>query len=87
MNSVQAVSRLRSFLLRRGKKKMKIILTCQIFSHSVVCGLRLHLVKKHLPPDVLQTVHFVETANRMWDFVDLYSLSVPPRNKRSFLKL
>ena len=68
------------FTLPRGKK-MKVILACQIFSHSVAAALKLYVSKSLMSEAALQTACFVETVNSMWDFVDSHSLSAPVRKK------
>eukprot|EP00745_Piridium_sociabile_P013933 TRINITY_DN20534_c0_g2_i1.p1 TRINITY_DN20534_c0_g2~~TRINITY_DN20534_c0_g2_i1.p1 ORF type:complete len:764 (-),score=172.59 TRINITY_DN20534_c0_g2_i1:134-2425(-) len=68
------------FSLPRGKK-MKVILACQIFSHSVAAALRLFVKESLMPPESLHTAAFVEKVNMMWDFVDSHSLSDPPGKK------
>eukprot|EP00745_Piridium_sociabile_P001644 TRINITY_DN11012_c0_g1_i1.p1 TRINITY_DN11012_c0_g1~~TRINITY_DN11012_c0_g1_i1.p1 ORF type:complete len:747 (+),score=148.19 TRINITY_DN11012_c0_g1_i1:561-2801(+) len=68
------------FTLPRGKK-MKVLLACQIFSHSVAAALKLYVSNKKLPVAALETACFVETVNAMWDFVDSHSLGAPPGKK------
>ncbi|KAK7088797.1 hypothetical protein V1264_022670 [Littorina saxatilis] len=60
---------------------MKVLLACQIFSHSVAAALKLYVSKKKLPVEALETACFVETVNAMWDFVDSHSLGAPPGKK------
>ncbi|KAL8614765.1 hypothetical protein ACOMHN_017746 [Nucella lapillus] len=60
---------------------MKVILACQIFSHSVAAALKLYVSKSLMSEAALQTACFVETVNSMWDFVDSHSLSAPVGKK------
>ncbi|KAL8611174.1 hypothetical protein ACOMHN_064464 [Nucella lapillus] len=80
--SIRAAPKLKEchFTLPRGKK-MKVILACQIFSHSVAAALKLYVSKSLMSEAALQTACFVETVNSMWDFVDSHSLSAPVGKK------
>jgi ferredoxin len=68
------------FVLQRGKK-MKVILACQIFSHSVAVAIKLLVERSLMPAEALDTAAFVEKVNSMWDFIDSHSLTAPPGKK------
>ena len=78
LKPIRAVPRLKEehFTLPRGKK-MKVILACQIFSHSVAAAIRFYIKHSQLPDDAAETADFIDTINSMWDFVDSHSLSAP----------
>lgn len=84
---IQAVHRWTDyhFTLSRGKR-MKVILACQIFSHSAAVAMKLHVAEKLLPTEATQTAHFLETVNSMWDFIDSRALGAPPGKKTCDIK-
>lgn len=57
---------------------MKVILACQVFSHSVASAIKLLVDRSLMDAEALDTAAFVEKMNSMWDFIDSHSLAAPP---------
>ena len=68
------------FSLPRGRK-MKVILACQIFSHSVASAIRKYINSNQLPIDAEETAAFVDMVNSAWDFIDSNNLNHPGHKK------
>ena len=62
------------FSLPRGKK-VKVILACQIFSHTAAAATRTYVVGDLLSPEAKETATFMENVNALWDFIDSHSLN------------